>query len=63
MFPAYKPAEIMALPAKYYLKMRDYYYAVKRAEAKAYGSSDDDSEVPGFSVVDFDKSIAEGKPV
>lgn len=63
MFPAYKPAEIPALPTKYYLKMRDYYYAVKRAEAKAYGVSESDLEVPGFSVVDFDKSIAEGRPV
>jgi len=64
MFPAHKPSEISDLPLKYYLKMRDYYVAVKNAEAKASrGSLDPDVEVPGFSVVDFDKNLAQGKPI
>jgi hypothetical protein len=62
MFPAYKPSEILKLPTKYYLKMRDYYLAVKRSEAKSHGY-DPGLEVPGFTVVDFDKNLAEGKPV
>lgn len=62
MFPAYKPTEISNLPTKYYLKLVDYYVAVKRAETRAAGV-DPDLEVPGFTVVDFDKSIAQGRPV
>lgn len=62
MFPAYKPTDIPNLPTKYYLKLVDYYVGVKRSEIKARGM-DPDLEVPGFTVVDFDKSIAEGKPV
>lgn len=63
MFPAHKPSDIPALPLKYYLKMRSYYLQVKQAEAKARPGYDPDLEVPGFSVVDFDKNVAEGKPI
>lgn len=63
MFPAYTPAAIVALPVKYYLKMREYYLAVKRAENKSRVGYDPDLEVPGFNVIDFDKNLAEGKPV
>jgi hypothetical protein len=63
MFPAHKPSDIPDLPTKYYLKMRDYYLAVKRAEARPRPAYESDSDVPGFTVVDFDKNMAEGKPV
>lgn len=62
MFPAYKPTDIPNLPTKYYRKLLDYYTGVKRAEIKAMGV-DPDLEVPGFQVVDFDKSIAQGRPI
>lgn len=63
MFPAYSPAAIAALPAKYYVAMRDYYYSVKKAEIESRPGYDPDLEVPGFKVVDFDKNVAEGKPI
>jgi hypothetical protein len=63
MFPAHKPSDIPNLPLKYYLAMREYYVSVRRAEMRPQSGSDFDSEVPGFSVVDFDKNMAEGKPI